>query len=186
MKPLLVSMIVAAVALAVSSRSIAQEHAVALPGTTTDRASVSANNQNATGANATPKSGDSSTEDDTLYRGKTSDMQTTLIRDEGALHFKPRAKERIHEVDTLKDLQTSGSDPKFQGSLLHNGLTSIEDVGAKPVERAETQQSGAPRTRRHQVFPVPNDSPKAESDQAKADSSPSPSPSATASPTPSR
>ena len=185
MKPLLVSMIVAA-ALAVSLRSVAQDHGVALPGTTADRASVSANNQNATSANATPKPGDSSTEDDTLYRGKTSDMQTTLMRDEGALHFKPRAKEKIHEVDTLKDLQSSGSDPKFQGSLLHNSVTSIEDVGAKPIERPKVPDSGARPTRRHQVFPVPNDSPKTESDQAKADSSPSPSPSASASPTPSR
>ena len=186
MKPLLVAMIVAA-ALAVSSRSIAQDHGVALPGTTADRANVSASNQNAANANATPKPGDSTVEgDDTLYRGKTSDMQTTLLRDEGALHFKPRAKEKIQEVDTLKDLQSSGSDSKFQGSLLHNSLTSIEDVGAKPVEGAKAQQSGAPRTRRHQVFPVPDDSPKTESDQAKADSSPSPSPSASASPTPSR
>lgn len=185
MKPLLVSMIVAA-ALAVSLRSVAQDHGVALPGTTADRANVSANNQNATGANATPKPGDSSTEDDTLYRGKTSDMQTTLMRDEGALHFKPRAKEKIHEVDTLKDLQSSGSDPKFQGSLLHNSVTSIEDVGAKPIEGPKVPDSGGRPTRRHQVFPVPNDSPKTESDQAKAESSPSPSPSASASPTPSR
>ena len=175
---------VAAAALAVRWQSLAQDHGVTLPGTTADRATVSANNQNATSANATPKPEDTSEEDDTLYRGKTSDMQTTLMRDEGALHFKPRAKEKIHEVDTLKDLHSSGSDPKFQGSLLHDGLTSIEDVGAKPVEGAESQQSGTPRTQRHQVFPVPDDSAKTE--QAKAESSPSPSPSATASPTPSR
>ena len=185
MKSVLLS-VIAAAALAVSLRSVAQDHGVALPGTAADRASVSANNQNATSANATPKPGDSSTEDDTLYRGKTSDMQTTLMRDEGALHFKPRAKEKIHEVDTLKDLQSSGSDPKFQGSLLHNSVTSIEDVGAKPIEGPKVPDSGARPTRRHQVFPVPNDSTKTESDQAKADSSPSPSPSASASPTPSR
>lgn len=185
MKALLVSMIAFA-ALGFSSRVVAQDHGVALPGTTADRANVTANNQNATTANTTPKPGDSSADDDSLYRGKTSDMETVLMRDDGALHFKPRAKEKIQQVDTLKDLRTSGSDPKFQGSLLHNSVTSIEDIGAKPVEGSQTQEPRAPRYQRHQVFPVPDDSAKTESNQAKADSSPSPSPSASASPTPSR
>ena len=182
MRPLVFSLIGAA-ALAVNSRSVAQDHGVALPGTTADRANVSASNQNAANANATPKPGDSITEgDDTLYRGKTSDMSTTMIRDEGALHFKPRAKEKIHQVDSLKDLQTSGSDVKFQGSLLHNSVTSIDDVGAKPIEGGRTQEQSAPRNRRHEVFAVPDDS--AKTGQTRAESSPSPSPSATASPTP--
>jgi len=182
MRPLFFSLIAAA-ALAVSSRLVAQDHAVALPGSTDARANVAANNQNAANANATPRPGDSTTEgDDTLYRGKTSDMATTLMRDEGALHFKPRAKEKVHQVDTLKDLQTSGSDAKFQSSLLHNSVTSIEDVGAKPAEGTKLQAPGAPASRRHQVFAVPDDS--AKTGQAKAESSPSPSPSVTASPTP--
>jgi hypothetical protein len=185
MKSLLLLM-VAAATLGFSSRSVAQDHAVALPGTTADRSSVSASNQSAANANATPKPGDTSEEDDTLYRGKTSEMATTLMRDDGALHFKPRAKEKVQEVDTLKDLRTSGSDSKFQGSLLHNSVTSIEDVGAKPADGAQIQDSRAPGHRRHEVFAVPNDSAKTESDRAKADSSPSPSPSASASPTPSR
>jgi hypothetical protein len=181
---LLVSIIAAVAALELSWRSLAQDHGVALPGTSADQAKVAVNNENAANANATPKPSDTSAEDDTLYRGKTSDMETVLLRDEGALHFKPRPKEKIQEVDTLKDLRTSGSDSKFQGSLLHNSVTSIEDVGAKAVEDAKTQESHAPQHRRHQVFPVPNDS--AKTDQAKAESSPSPSPSASASPTPSR
>ncbi|PYL15518.1 MAG: hypothetical protein DME30_11265, partial [Verrucomicrobia bacterium] len=55
--------------------------------------------------------------DDTLYRGKTSETEVPMLRDEGPLHFKTRPKEKIQEVDSLKNLHSSGSDPKFQGSL---------------------------------------------------------------------
>jgi hypothetical protein len=181
MKLLLVTMIVAAV-FTITSRSSAQDHAVALPGTTADRASVNANNQSAATANATPRSGDSGTNDDSLYRGKTNETGNPMLRDEGALHFKPRAKEKVQEVDDLKDLRTSGSDSTFQGSLLHNGLTSINDVGAKSIQSAKVPDSRAPGQKRHQVFQVPDEPVKTEA--AKSDSSPSQSPSLTASPTP--
>jgi hypothetical protein len=186
MKSLLVS-ILAAGALGLSSRSVAQDHAVALPGTTADQATIESNNQSAT-ANRKAEESNTAEHDDTLYRGKTSETENPMIRDEGPLHFKSRAKEKIQEVDSLKDLRSNGSDSTFQGSLLHNSVTSIEDVGAKPGEAAKLQEPSAPRYRRHQVFPVPNDAAKSEPNQAKAESSPSPSPSpsATASPSPSR
>jgi hypothetical protein len=49
--------------------------------------------------------------DDTLYRGKTTETENPMLRDEGPLHFKTRPKEKIQEVDSLKNLQSSGSDP---------------------------------------------------------------------------
>jgi hypothetical protein len=188
MKSLLVS-ILAAGALGLSSRSVAQDHAVALPGTTADQATIESNNQSATASRKAEES-NTAEHDDTLYRGKTSETENPMNRDEGPLHFKSRPKEKLQEVDSLKNLRTSGSDPTFQGSLLHNSVTSIEDVGPKPGEAAKLQEPSAPRYRRHQVFPVPNDAAKSEPNQAKAESSPSPSPSpspsAAASPTPSR
>lgn len=124
-------------------------------------------------------------EDDTLYRGKTSESENPMLREEGALHFKPRAKEKIQEVDSTLKLPTSGTDPKFQGSLLHSSVTSIEDVSEKATEggkpKAETNPSSK---RRHMVFPAPDSDKSKEKDstRADADSSPSPSPSPSASP----
>lgn len=179
MKRFLISMGVAS-ALGFGSWSIAQDHAVALPGTTADRAAVNSGNQSTSG-----NQNNTAEHDDTLYRGKTTETGNPMLRDEGPLHFKQLPKEKIQKVDSLKDLRTSATDSTFQSSLLHSGVTSIEDVGAKPVEDAKIQDSRAPGYKRHQVFPVPDDSVKTGA-EAKADSSPSPSPSASASPTPSR
>ena len=129
---------------------------------------------------ATPNENNTDESDDTLYRGKTSESENPMMRDEGPLHFKTRPKEKIQDVDSLKKLPTSGTDPKFQGSLLHSGLSSIESLGEKANE-ADAADEVDPRfkTKRLTFTPVQNDEPK----KAKADSTPSPTPSPTASPT---
>jgi len=129
---------------------------------------------------ATPNENNTDESDDTLYRGKTSESENPMMRDEGPLHFKTRPKEKIQDVDSLKKLPTSGTDPKFQGSLLHSGLSSIESLGEKANE-ADAADEVDPRfkTKRLTFTPVQSDEPK----KAKADSTPSPTPSPTASPT---
>ena len=131
-------------------------------------------------SSATPSESNTDESDDTLYRGKTSETENPMMRDEGPLHFKTRPKEKIQEVDSLKKLPSSGTDPKFQGSLLHSGLSSIESLGEKANE-AEAADEVDPRfkTKRLTFTPVQSDEPK----KAKADSTPSPTPSPTASPT---
>ncbi len=129
---------------------------------------------------ATPNENNTDESDDTLYRGKTSESENPMMRDEGPLHFKTRPKEKIQDVDSLKKLPTSGTDPKFQGSLLHSGLSSIESLGEKANE-ADAADEVDPRfkTKRLTFTPVQSDEPK----KAEADSTPSPTPSPTASPT---
>jgi hypothetical protein len=104
-----------------------------------------------------------------------------MLRDEGALHFKTRPKEKIQEVDSLKNLQSSGSDPKFQGSLLNSAVTEIKKVNEKANEARDAADEGDPRfkTKRLTFTPDKTDKPK----KAQSDSSPSPTPSPTASPT---
>jgi hypothetical protein len=129
---------------------------------------------------ATPNEGNTDENDDTLYRGKTSESENPMMRDEGRLHFKKRPKEKIQEVDSLKKLQTSGSDPKFQGNLLFSGVSSIEKVGAKPkdTDDAEDEVDSRFKTKRLVFIPDKADQPK----HAQSDSSPSPTPSPSASP----
>ena len=118
--------------------------------------------------------------DDTLYRSKTSESDNPMLMDEGPLHFKTRPKEKIQEVDSLKKLQSSGSDPKFQGSLLNSNVASIEKVSEKAKETRDAADEGDPRfkTKRLTFTPAQND----ESKKAQSDSSPSPNPSPTTSP----
>jgi len=103
------------------------------------------------------------------------------MRDEGPLHFKTRPKEKIQEVDSLKKLPSSGTDPKFQSNLLFSGVSSIEKVTAKADETDDAADEVDPRfkTKRLTFTPVQSDEPK----KAKADSTPSPTPSPTAPPT---
>ena len=131
-------------------------------------------------SSATPSESNTDESDDALYRGKTSEAENPMLRDEGPLHFKTRPKEKIQEVDSLKKLPSSGTDPKFQGSLLHSGLSSIESLGEKANE-ADTTDEVDPRftTKRLTFKPVERDEPK----KAEANSTPSPTPSPTASPT---
>jgi hypothetical protein len=130
---------------------------------------------------ATPTDEDNTDEsDDTLYRGKTSESENPMMRDEGPLHFKTRPKEKIQEVDSLKNLPSSGSDPKFQGSLLNSAVTEIEEVGEKANETRHAADEGDPRFKtKRLVFTADKHD---ESKQAQSDSTPSPTPSPTASP----
>jgi len=142
---------------------------LALPGTTTGAK-----------PEGTPNENNTDESDDALYRGKTAESENPMAREEGRLHFKTRSKEKIQEVDSLKQLQTSGSDPKFRSNLLDSGVSSIQNVGAKADEARNAEDEGDPRfkTKRLTFTPDKND----ESKQAKSDSSPSPTPSPTASP----
>ncbi|HXP35374.1 MAG TPA: hypothetical protein VN827_07495 [Chthoniobacterales bacterium] len=135
---------------------------------------------NAPTPESTPDESKTDESDDTLYRGKTTESENPMIRDEGTLHFKTRPKEKIKEVDSLKHLQSSGSDPKFQSNLLDSGVSSIEKVGARTDEASDEKDEGDPRfkTKRLTFTPDKND----ESKQAQSDSSPSPTPSPTPSP----
>jgi hypothetical protein len=167
-----------------------QDHALSLPdqpGYAATSTGIGATSKTATGAapSATPDEESSTAEhDDALYRGKTSETLGDALYGEGPLHFKTHPKERVREVDSLKKLQSTATDPKFQGSFAISGVSSIDKVAekAKPVEEAapQTEQEGDPRfVRRHLTF-----TPEQEDKTAKpaADSSPSATPSPTASP----
>src|SRR5205085_274582 len=107
---------------------------LALPGTTTGVKTESPSNENNTDES-----------DDTLYRGKTSESENPMMRDEGRLHFKTRPKEKVQEVDSLKKLKSSGGDPKFQSNLLFSGASSIENLGGKANETRDAEEEGDPR-----------------------------------------
>ena len=170
------------------------EHAPSLPsqmGSSGPRTGLGSTGQNTTGASAsaTPDPERNTAEhDDTLYRGKTSDSENPQLRDEGALHFKTHPKEKIKEVDSLKDLQTTGTDPKFEGSFITSGTSSIGKVADKtnapaeappaPEEKPQGAASSFSSGRRHMTFPAPDE----KAAKAGADSSPSPAPSPSASP----
>jgi len=159
------------------------------PSYTTSPNVVGTTSKNASGAPASTSNNESNTaeHDDSLYRGKTSDMETTLLRDDGALHFKTHPKERIQNLDSLKSLQSSGIDAKFQGSFITSGVSSIDKVAEKgtAAELAnqvapQTEDQGDPRfARRHLVFTPQEDD---KSKKVEADSSPSPTPSPATSP----
>jgi hypothetical protein len=141
----------------------------ALPGTTTG-----------TKTESPPDESKTDESDDTLYRGKTSESENPMAREEGRLHFKTRPKEKIQEVDSLKKLQSSGTDPKFQGNLLFSGPSSIEHIAGQADETAEAEDEGDPRFKtKRLVFTADK---KDESKQAHSASTPSPTPSPTASP----
>lgn len=130
---------------------------------------------------ATPNESKTDENDDTLYRGKTSETENPMMRDEGPLHFKTRPKEKIQEVDSLKKLPSSGTDPKFQGSLLHSAVSDIETVSGKSNETDDAADEEDPRFKtKRLVFTA--EKKHDESKQAQADSTPSATPSPTASP----
>lgn len=129
-------------------------------------------------------------QDDTLYRLKSKDTLGSMLREEGELTSKPRRHERVSEVESTKQLRTTGTDPKFQGSLLHSSVTSIEDVGEKANNQSGNKETevvpeGDPRFKaKRLVFSqeAANDSTKKkEKSHTQAETSPSPSPSPTAS-----
>jgi hypothetical protein len=128
----------------------------------------------------TPDESKTDESDDTLYRGKTTESENPMLRDEGPLHFKTHPKEKVQEVDSLKSLHSSSTDPKFQGSLLNSDVSAIEKISEKANENREETDQGDPRfkTKRLTFTPDKND----DSKKAQSDSSPSPTPSPTTSP----
>jgi hypothetical protein len=129
----------------------------------------------------TPDESKTDESDDTLYRGKTTESENPMLLDDGPIHFKTRPKEKIQEVDSLKKLQSSGTDPKFQGTLLNADINAIEKVSTKAQETrgAADEEDSRFKTKRLTFTADTNGEPK----KAQSDSSPSPTPSPTASPT---
>jgi hypothetical protein len=144
--------------------------------------------------NASESSGSSEdVQDDTLTRLKTKDSLApgAMGREEGQLTRKTRRRERVSEVESTKQLKTTGVDPKFQGSLLHSSVTSIEDVSQKAsAKEADTETRavaiGDPRfEEKHLVLPHEEGvQPKNKKEKSHIDAAES-SPSPTSTPSPS-
>jgi len=192
---------------AIAPGAFAQLPGVSQPGYATKTTGIGTNSKSASGGSAEPaatpdQESKTAEEDDTLYHGRTDEMDNTLLRDEGMLHFKTRPKEKTQKVDSLKSLQSSRTDPKFQGQFATSGVNSIDKIASKPGEPGESQKeklnlgvAGQPQpenapqpaetpsdtrfVRRHATFSPP---PEGKSDKAEADSTPSPTPSPSASP----
>jgi hypothetical protein len=160
------------------------DHAAALPtnspSNTTTGAGTTSKNPSSAAPSATPEESNTDESDDTLYRGKSSESENPMAREEGRLHFKTRPKEKVQEVDSLKNLQSSGSDPKFRGSLLHSAVTDIDNVNPKANDTRDAEDEDDPRFKtKRLVFKADKQD---ESKQGRTDSTPSPTPSPTASP----
>jgi hypothetical protein len=180
-----VALLTTVIALGTGLDLLAQDpnHAVTLPtGGAYSNTGIGTTSKNAGGGQRSDDNSNSNVDgDDSVVRLNTQQSLAAgaMSRDEGQLTAKRRAKEKVAEVDSIKKLKTSGTDPKFQGSLLHSSVTSIDDVGAKPSQDGEGQvQSGEPPLR-HKVFITEStDKSKTnETNHAKADSSPTPTPS---------
>ena len=162
------------------------------PATGTGSGATGANTSGSSNNSNPSYSGKDDPDDPTLYRTKTQDSLASgaMSRDEGQLTAKPRRREKISIVDSTTKLPSTGTDPKFQGSLLHSSVTSIADIADKPSAAAGDDQQDAqqddvdPRfAKRRLVFKpqtTTEQSKKKESQRAKTDSSPSP----TATPSP--
>ena len=150
---------------------------------------LSPTSSGAQAAAATPAQNDADVGDDTLYRGSTKEnLGDSTSRNEGPLHFKPRAKEKIKEVDSLKNLQSSGTDPKFQSGLAISGVPSIQNVANKAKQDSEASEGaddqgndpGDQRFKKNRLIFVPQKTDDWKKTKSE-DSTPSPSPSPTAS-----
>lgn len=111
-----------------------------------------------------------------------------MVRDEGQLTAKVLRKEKITNVDT-KQLPTTKTDSKFQGSFIDSGVSSIRNVAAKKDAAPAVQNEEDARFKAQQLMFTPSTTEERikakESARTKADSSPSPSPSPSASGSPS-
>jgi hypothetical protein len=202
MKTVRVACLIAAFAigapLSLRSQS-ALEHAPSLPsnmGSSAPRTGIGTTSKDSAGAaaSATPDpESNTAEEDDSLYRGKTSESENPMLRDEGRLHFKTHPKERVKEVDSLKSLQSTGTDPKFQGSFITSGTSSINSIADKTdkasnkiADKTQQEQAAEPAAteptpfqgsvgRRHMKFDPPEENKPAKS-EAEAKPSPSASP----------
>ena len=185
-----------------SSGAIAQTYTANPSNPTADQSASGLSLQGA-GASAT-NTGKTSTgnndadqpDDPTLTRlkGKDSLASGIMSRDEGQLTAKVLRREKISKVESTKQLHTSGTDPKFQGSLLHSSVGSILDVSEKANSNTsadaddDAKDEGDPRFKAKRLVFTPmtdEESKKSDSPRIKADASPSPSPSPSASVTPS-
>lgn len=187
----LLAVAVLSFAVAFTSSAFAQLPDVSQPGYTSQTTGLGTTSKNASGGaapSATPNEEANTDEsDNTLYHGKTTDMDNVLLRDDGMLHFKSRPKEKTQNVDSLKSLQSSGTDRKFQGELAISGVSSIDKVAAKSTQQREVQsdngavqnepQADSQLVLRHMTFPAPANE-KTEKTQTKPSPSPTPSPSA--------
>ena len=96
-----------------------------------------------------------------------------------AKRSKPKAKEKIIEVDSVQKLRTSGVDRRFQGSLL-DSVDTLHDVELAP----ETKRSAPPEDPRFKtkhlslVQEMSDQQKKTAPAQPRTDASASPSPSA--------
>src|SRR5262249_5370894 len=178
---LAVAFSILAFAIGFSSSAIGQgDHAVSLPsGPSQNATGIGTTSKNASSAapSTAPDESNTNEDDDTLYRGKTSESENPMMRDEGRLHFKTRRKEKIQEVDSLKSLQSSGTNPKFQGSLLNSDVASIEKFSAAQNEAGEAEDQRF-KTKRLTFTPDNKD----EAKKTESDSTATPTPSPTASP----
>src|SRR5262249_47752951 len=118
---------------------------VSQPGYATKSTGIGTTSKSSSGSSAeaaaTPdEESKTAEEDDTLYHGRTDELDNTLMRDDGMLHFKTRPKEKIQKVDSLKSLQSSGTDQKFQGQFATSGVSSIDKVSSKPAEGEEAKK----------------------------------------------
>jgi hypothetical protein len=189
-----VALLTTFLALGTGLEMLAQDpnHAVSLPtGGTYSNTGIGTTSKNAGAGQPSDNTPSNVDGDDSVVRLNTQQSLAAgaMSRDEGQLTAKRRAKEKVAEVDSIKKLKTSGTDPKFQGSLLHSSVTSIDDVGAKASQDGEGQVQSGEAPLRHRVFITESsDEPKKnETAQAKADSSPTPTPSPSVSPgTPNR
>ena len=146
------------------------------PGTSGASTALGAAAKNTSDPNYQEKATDQS--DDTLYRGKTSEAENPMLRDEGPLHFKTRKKEKVQEVNSLNNLQRSGAaDKAFEGNLLHSSVSSIEDV--VPSKAKTNAKAAEPRFSDKSLTFVREKSDGRQ--EAQTDSTPSPTPSPTAS-----
>ena len=113
----------------------------------------------------------------------------SMSRDDGQLTRKPRKREKVTQVESTKQLPTSGTDSKFQGSLLQSGVTSIHEVSQKANADTEVKEEADARFKARQLALGSSEeepAKKNDSPRVKADVSPSPSPSPTASAAPPR
>lgn len=162
------------------------------PGYATRNTGIGTTSKNAGGSGATPDAtpdeSNTAEHDDSLYRGKTDEMENQLLRDDGMLHFKTHPKEKTEQVDAKK-LPSSGTDRKFQGEFATSGVSSIDRIGAKTTVKTEARPANPADqielpsedrfVLRHMTFNPPADE---TSKKAEADSSPSPTPSPSSSP----
>jgi hypothetical protein len=169
----------------VPSTGYVYDHAVPLPGQadpayTSTTTGIGTTSKSASGAAPSSTPDERNVDgDDSLYRGRTSESENPMLRDEGPIHFKPQAKEKIQQVDSLKSLQSQATDHTFDGNLLHSSVTSIQDVIPKADEEKQAVSQANSRFQSKQLTFTRDSSEQAK--KSESESTPSPTPSATAS-----